>query len=81
MTGADSDHHLSPATAGLRSLGSVIPGLRSQCSLTRGYYLPPLRGSLTPSLQLEFFEDVSKAPTARNVIAWGNAPGYGNKKH
>jgi hypothetical protein len=29
----------------------VIPGLRS---LTRGYYLPPLRGSLTGTNQLEF---------------------------
>ena len=37
---------LSPAKAGSGSLGDVIPGLRSLRSLTRGYHLSPLRGSL-----------------------------------
>jgi hypothetical protein len=34
-------------SAGLNSFGWPIPGLCSLRSLTRGYYLPPLRGSLT----------------------------------
>ena len=38
--------------AGLGFLGRVIPGLRSLCSLTRGYNLPPLRGSLIVNLKL-----------------------------
>src|ERR1700687_1896327 len=42
---------LSPAKAGSGIQGDVVPGLRS---LTRGYILPPLRGSLTPTNQLEF---------------------------
>ena len=36
--------------AGLGSLGDVIPGLRSLRSLTRGYYIPPLRGWLSQIL-------------------------------
>ena len=52
--------HLSPAKAGLEFFGDVIPGLRSLRSHKhptrdarvgtplRGYYLPPLRGSLAP---------------------------------
>jgi len=37
---------LSPASRALNLRGDVIPGLRSLRSLTRGYYLPPLRGWL-----------------------------------
>jgi hypothetical protein len=44
--------HLSAAKAGLGSFGGyVIPGLRSLRSLTRGYYLPPLNGSLSRKTQ------------------------------
>jgi hypothetical protein len=35
--------------AGSGFFGDSIPGLRSLRSLTRGYHLPPLRGSLPPS--------------------------------
>ena len=43
----------SPAKAGAEfKMGSVIPGLRSLRSLTRGYYLSPLRGSLTQTSTL-----------------------------
>ncbi len=49
---------LSPAR-GLGSLGDVIPGLRSLRSLTRGYYLPPLRGSLTMNPKLSVRSDRS----------------------
>ena len=31
----------------------MIPGLRSLRSITRGYYLPPLRGSLTPLIHAD----------------------------
>jgi hypothetical protein len=54
---------LSPAKAGLEFGLDVIPGLRSLHSLARGYTLPPLRGSLTPSLRLEFFEDLARSST------------------
>ena len=41
---------LKPA---LKIKGDVIPGLRSLRSLTRGYYLPPLRGLLSQTSQVE----------------------------
>ena len=37
----------------------MIPGLRSLRSLTRGYYLPPLRGSLTQTNRLELMFTLS----------------------
>jgi hypothetical protein len=37
-------------SVGLGIFFGLIPGLRSLHSLTRGYHLPPLRGSLPPAL-------------------------------
>ena len=45
---------LSPAKAGSEVLFEVIPGRRSLRSLARGYYLSPLRGSLTQINQVDF---------------------------
>jgi len=47
VSGWVKDSTSSPAKAGLESFGDVIPGLRSLRSLTRGYYLSPLRGWLS----------------------------------
>ena len=43
---ATTQSFLSPAKAGSGLNDGVIPGLRSLGSLTRGYHLSPLRGSL-----------------------------------
>jgi hypothetical protein len=42
-----SIQHLSPAKAGFGIEGDMTPGLRSLRSLTRGYYMSPLCGSVT----------------------------------
>jgi hypothetical protein len=52
--------------------GIVIPGLRSLRSLTRGYYLPPPRGSLSVDDQVEFmitsFSTICSGVTQQLVI-------------